>query len=92
MTKPETSDLALPQPQASADRFGLDCLVIVARHRGVHLSVPQLIHDNVLTGQHVTVPQLSEMRAIGKAEGESRAFDLGWAQSSEKSTTRSRHA
>ena len=76
MTKPETSDLALPQPQASADRFGLDCLVIVARHRGVHLSVPQLIHDNVLTGQHVTVPQL--LKCARSAKLKAKVAHLTW--------------
>ena len=28
---------------------GLGCLVIVARHHGIHLTVSQLIRDNVLT-------------------------------------------
>jgi ATP-binding cassette, subfamily B, bacterial HlyB/CyaB len=76
MTKPETSDLALPQPQASEDRFGLDCLVIVARHSGVHLSVPQLIHDNVLTGQHVTVPQL--LKCARSAKLKAKVAHLTW--------------
>src|SRR4051812_34317424 len=33
---------------------GLACLVIVARHHGMHLSVPQLIHENVLPSREVT--------------------------------------
>src|SRR5262249_49353894 len=37
---------------------GLHCLVIVARHSGLHLSVSQLIHDNVLSGQQLSIQQL----------------------------------
>jgi ATP-binding cassette, subfamily B, bacterial HlyB/CyaB len=44
--------------QGSGDRSALECLVIVARHSGVHLSVPQLVHDNLLTGETVTPAQL----------------------------------
>jgi ATP-binding cassette, subfamily B, bacterial HlyB/CyaB len=52
------SNSALSPTQGLGDRSALECLVIVARHRGVHLSVPQLVHDNLLTGDTVTVPQL----------------------------------
>ena len=41
-----------------SDHSALDCLVIVARHSGIHISVSQLVHDNLLTGEAVTVPQL----------------------------------
>lgn len=37
---------------------GLGSLVIVARQHGMHLTVPQLIHDNVLTGNEVTSREL----------------------------------
>jgi len=36
----------------------LGCLVIVARQHGMHLTVSQLIHDNVLTGEEVSSKQL----------------------------------
>ena len=49
MAKIEAKNLAFSQPKGSGDSSALACLVIVARHRGVHLSVSQLIHDNVLT-------------------------------------------
>jgi ATP-binding cassette, subfamily B, bacterial HlyB/CyaB len=39
-------------------RSGLECLVIVARHRGVHLTVPQLVHDNVLSGCDIKIEQI----------------------------------
>jgi ATP-binding cassette subfamily B protein len=37
----------VPEPEAGQSPL-LGCLVIAARYRGVHLSVPQLIHDNLL--------------------------------------------
>jgi subfamily B ATP-binding cassette protein HlyB/CyaB len=49
---------ASSQTPGSGDRSALDCLVVVARHSGIHLSVPQLVHDNLLTGDTVTVSQL----------------------------------
>jgi len=58
ITKIEANNLVPCQQQSGGDRSGLSCLVIVARHSGVHLSVPQLVHDNVLTGQLVSTDQL----------------------------------
>ena len=46
------------QPTASKEPTGLGCLVIVARHHGMHLTVPQLIRDNVLTGDELSSPQI----------------------------------
>jgi ATP-binding cassette subfamily B protein len=44
----------------------LGCLVIAARYRGVHLSVPQLIHDHVLSPGEPSVPRFLEIvRASG---------------------------
>ena len=42
MAKIEVNNLALSQPKGSGDSSALACLVIVARHRGVHLSISQL--------------------------------------------------
>jgi ATP-binding cassette, subfamily B, bacterial HlyB/CyaB len=45
---------------------GLACLVIVARHHGAHLTTPQLIRDNLLTGEEVSASQLLKCaRAAG---------------------------
>ena len=66
------------QPPGSGDRSLLSCLVIVARHRGVHLSVPQLIHDNVLTGQEVTLPQL--LKCAQSAKLKAKVAYLTWAE------------
>jgi ATP-binding cassette, subfamily B, bacterial HlyB/CyaB len=49
---------AAPPPEGSAEPSGLGCLVIVARHHGLHLTVPQLIHDNVLSGGDVSLAEL----------------------------------
>ena len=62
IAKIDANNQASSPPQGSGDRSGLECLVIVARHSGVHLSVPQLIHDNVLTGRAVTSRNFSNAR------------------------------
>ena len=90
--KVETENLALSPPLESSDRTSLSCLVIVARHCGLHLSVPQLIHDNVLTEAANLDCAASEMRAVGRPEGQSRSSDLGWTEPSEKGASRNRHA
>src|ERR1700733_6576868 len=54
ITKIEAQDPGCVQSLLSDERSGLACLVAVAGHRGVHLSVPQLIHGNVLTNQKIT--------------------------------------
>ena len=58
IAKIEPNKLDRSQPEELVDRSSLACLVIVARHRGLHLSVPQLIHDNVLTGREISTAQL----------------------------------
>jgi subfamily B ATP-binding cassette protein HlyB/CyaB len=77
-------DALPPYPQeASADAAGgavgslLGCLVIVARHRGIHLAVPQLIHDHLLPAGEPTVPQFID---IARASGlRAAAATLSWA-------------
>src|SRR5262245_25404333 len=44
----------MPRPEGSSVPSGLSCLVIVARHLGLHLTVSQLIHDNVLSNREVS--------------------------------------
>lgn len=45
---------------AEADRAALQCLVIVARQHGIHLSPEQLIHDNQLATGSVTPAALQK--------------------------------
>ena len=77
MAKIEASNLAFSQPKESGDSSALACLVIVARHRGVHLSVSQLIHDNVLTSSEVTVPQL--LKCAQSAKLKAKVVSLTWS-------------
>src|SRR5690242_14221143 len=54
------------EPVASKESTGLGCLVIVARHHGMHLTVPQLIHDNVLTGKELSAGEIVHCaRSVG---------------------------
>ena len=48
----------VPVAPTSKEPTGLGCLVIVARHHGMHLTMSQLIRDNVLTGDEVSSPQI----------------------------------
>ena len=76
VAKTESKDLAPSQSEASGDRSLLDCLVIVARHSGVHLSVPQLIHDHMLTGQEVSTAQL--LKCARSAGLKAKVAHLTW--------------
>jgi subfamily B ATP-binding cassette protein HlyB/CyaB len=67
---------AISKSQNAYDRSGLACLVIVARHCGLHLSVPQLIHDNVLTGQQISTAQL--LKCARSAGLKAKATHLTW--------------
>src|SRR5262249_15644906 len=49
---------ATAESEKTPGRSGLDCLVIVARHHGLHLTVDQLVHDNVLSGDAVSIADL----------------------------------
>ena len=71
-------------PPTAKEPTGLGCLVIVARHHGMHLTVSQLIRDNVLTGDEVSSPQIVHCaRSVG-FKGQRSAARLGWSCASEK--------
>jgi ATP-binding cassette subfamily B protein len=53
------------EPARSAPSL-LGCLVIAARHRGIHLSVPQLIHDHMLGPGE---PSIARVLRIARACG-----------------------
>jgi ATP-binding cassette, subfamily B, bacterial HlyB/CyaB len=61
-----------------AEPSGLGCLVIVARHHGLHLTVSQLIHDNVLTGQEVSTPEL--LKCASSSGLKAKIVRLTWTQ------------
>ncbi|MBV9554155.1 MAG: peptidase domain-containing ABC transporter [Alphaproteobacteria bacterium] len=77
-----------PRPADSAAGPGaslLGALVIVARQHGIHLSVPQLVHDHLLEPGDPSVPQLlkiataSGLRAISTSLQWSDLLKLGKA-------------
>jgi ATP-binding cassette subfamily B protein len=45
-------------PLEGIEPSGLACLVIVGRQHGLHLTVSQLVHDNVLNGTEVSAAEL----------------------------------
>jgi ATP-binding cassette subfamily B protein len=55
---------------------GLGCLVIVARKHGMHLTVSQLIHDNVLTGKEISSSEL--VKCANKAGLSAKLVKLDW--------------
>ena len=55
---------------------GLECLIIVARQHGLHLTTTQLIKDNLLTDEEVTPNQL--VRCAEKAGMRSKLVKLDW--------------
>ncbi len=77
MTKPvaldREDDVGLEVEQLSS---GLKALVIVAKHHGLHLTVSQLIHDNVLDGSEVSAAQI--VRCAENSGMRSKAVKLDW--------------
>jgi Peptidase C39 family/Putative peptidoglycan binding domain len=63
-------------PDDVLEPTGLGCLVIVARHHGLHITVSQLIHDNMLTGPEVSVAEL--IRSASGAGLNAKAVNLTW--------------
>ncbi|MGJ4927608.1 peptidase domain-containing ABC transporter [Bradyrhizobium sp. HKCCYLS2038] len=55
---------------------GLAALVIVARQHGLHLTVSQLIHDNVLSGAEVTTAEI--LKSANNSGMTAKAVKLDW--------------
>jgi len=73
----EPSDLVLLDESENATGSLLGSLVIVARHRGVHLSVAQLVRDHQLTAGDAS---LAELLRIARASGlRASATRLRWS-------------
>jgi ATP-binding cassette, subfamily B, bacterial HlyB/CyaB len=64
------------QPEGMGEPSGLGCLVIIARHHGLDLSVAQLVHDNYLVDQEVSVPEL--LKAARSAGLRAQPVRLNW--------------
>lgn len=59
------------------DHSALTCLEIVARQHGLTLSVPQLIHDNMLAGEEIGAAQL--LKCATSAGLKAKFVHLNWA-------------
>lgn len=60
----------------TSNSTGLECLSFVARQHGVHLTIPQLIHDNHLDGGEISLRQVAD--CAGKAGLKAKIVNLTW--------------
>jgi subfamily B ATP-binding cassette protein HlyB/CyaB len=66
------------QPDGASDSLALKCLVLVAQHHGIHTTVSQLMHDNMLSGTTVTP---NEMLKCAQSAGlVAQAVQLDWSK------------
>ena len=63
-------------PEVGSEPSALACLVRVARQHGMHLSVSQLMHDNVLASREVTTTDL--LKCAQSAGLKAKALKLNW--------------
>src|SRR5690242_15378560 len=66
------------EPEGVSAPSGLGCLVIVARQQGLELSIEQLVRDNLLAGQEVSVSEL--IRCAKSAGMRAKAVKLDWSK------------
>ncbi len=71
-----TNVVKLFQPEGMSEPSGLGCLVIIARHHGLVLSVAQLVHDHYLVDQELSVPEL--LKAARSAGLRAQTVRLDW--------------
>jgi ATP-binding cassette, subfamily B, bacterial HlyB/CyaB len=64
------------RPNEPAAPSGLGCLIIVARTHGVHLTAPQLVHDNMLGAGEVSAAQI--VKCARNAGLKAEATRLTW--------------
>lgn len=70
------ADNDLHSDPADREPSALACLVIVARHHGVHLTTEQLIRENVLTSREVGTPEL--IKCAETAGLKAKVLNLNW--------------
>lgn len=61
-----------------SDTASLECLIIVARQHGIHLTTQQLIHDNQLTGGSISPKDL--LRCAKRVGLQGKRLTLRWRQ------------
>ena len=74
---PDADVSSFSKPEGEAAPTGLGCLVIIARHHGLHLTVPQLVHDQVLSKQEVSIPEL--LKCVQSVGLRGTCIQLDWA-------------
>jgi len=68
--RPAEQETAAASAWASANgASALGCLILVARHHGVHLTLDQIVHDNVLESAAVDDGQLVRCARSAAAVG-----------------------
>src|SRR5579871_3566883 len=75
----DASPIAIPVVAPQTEDYeptGLAALVIVARRHGLHLTVSQLIHDNVLSGGEVSAAQI--VKCATNSGMKAKVVRLGW--------------
>ena len=65
-------------PFENVEHSGLACLIIVARQHGMHLTVPQLVSDNVLSSDEVSNKQL--LKCAEGAGLSAKSVTLKWKE------------
>lgn len=70
-----TLELVKPEPEEAIEPSGLECLVIVARQHGLHLTASQLTHDNLLSGGEVTTGDLIKCATTAGLSAKSVVLD-----------------
>ncbi|MCK1368324.1 peptidase domain-containing ABC transporter [Bradyrhizobium sp. 62] len=69
-------DAAISGPAEGREPTGLAALAIVARQHGLHLTVSQLVHDNVLGGGEVTMAEI--VKCANNSGMRSKVVHLDW--------------
>src|SRR5580698_1668339 len=76
MASAEPNSCGVSQTRELRDRSGLASLVLVARHHGMHLSVQQMVHDNVLKDERITIADI--LKCAQSAKLKAKAANLNW--------------
>ena len=71
-----TLEVMKVEPEEPINPSGLECLVIVARQHGLHLTASQLTHDNLLTGGEVSTAEL--IKCATTAGLSAKSITLDW--------------
>jgi len=77
MASAKPNSCVVSQTRELLDRSGLASLVVVARHRGMHLSVQQMVHDNALKDERIAIADL--LKCAQSAKLKAKVARLNWA-------------